>query len=149
MKIFQKNIEVRWSDIDANMHVTHTSYADFATHTRSAWLQSIGYPMQHLMQLDCSAVLLKESTEYYKELFFGESVTVELFFAGSSEDYSRWKFIHHIYKEDKTLSAINIIYGAWISTKLRKITTPPAKLIEIITTLPKTSDFEIILNRKG
>lgn len=144
MVIFQKTLEVRWSDIDAYQHVTHTSYAQFATHTRVEWMRSIGFSMNHLLSLGYAGVLLKEETEYLREMFLGELVTVELIAAGQSLDYSKWKFLHNIYTSKNKLAAKNIVYGAWINTSTRKISPPPQELIDQIKNLPRCDPFEII-----
>lgn len=140
--IFKKIIEVRWSDIDANGHVTHTSYGAFATHARVAWMASVDCNMTKLLELGFAAVLLKEQTEYFREIFLGEEVTIELYFAGSTKNNSRWKFVHKIYSANKKLSAINTVYGAWIDTSIRKIAPPPKYLLDRLKDLPRTNDFE-------
>lgn len=142
--IYKKTIEVRWSDIDANMHVTHTSYATFATHTRVEWMKSIGCSMSDLLDLGYSAVLLKEQTEYFREVLLSELVTVELFFAGESEDHSRWKFMHNLYNAKGKLSARHTVYGAWINSHTRKISPPPQILFDNIRTLERVDDFEVL-----
>ena len=35
MSRYHKQVEVRWSDIDANQHMRHSAYADLCTHTRT------------------------------------------------------------------------------------------------------------------
>lgn len=140
--IFKKVIEVRWSDIDANHHVTHTAYATFATHTRVEWMASMDCGMQKLLEMGFGAVLLKEQTEYYREILLGEQVTVELYFAGESEDYSLWKFVHKLYNSKGKLSALHTVYGAWIDSNLRKISPPPAYLLDRLQGLEKSDNFE-------
>ncbi len=142
--IFKKTIEVRWSDIDANGHVTHTAYGTFATHTRVAWMASVDCNMTKLLELGFAAVLLKEQTEYFREIFLGEEVSIELYFAGSTKDNSRWKFVHKIYSANGKLSAINTVYGAWIDTSIRRIAPPPQYLLDRIQDLAMTDDFEHI-----
>lgn len=142
--IFSKKVEVRWSDIDANQHVTHTAYATFATHTRVEWMKSIGCSMSYLFDLGFTGVLLKEQTEYFREIFLGEQVTVEVFFAGESLDHSRWKFTHFIYNEKYKLSAKHTVYGVWIDSKTRKIILPPQKLLDYMVNVVKSDDFEIL-----
>ena len=142
--IFKKTIEVRWSDIDANSHVTHTSYATFATHTRVEWMKSLGCSMSDLFRLGFSGVLLKEETEYFREIFLSEQVTVELFFAGESTDHSRWKFIHYIYNSNHKLSAKHTVYGVWIDSGTRKIAPPPRELLDCLVDLKKSDDFEVL-----
>lgn len=147
--IFKKTIEVRWSDIDANQHVTHTAYATFATHTRVEWMASIGCTISELLDLKFGAVLLKEQTEYYREIFLGEPVTVELYFAGGSEDHSQWKFVHKLYNSKGKLSALHTVYGVWIDSTTRKISPPPKYLLDRLIGLEKSEDFEIIEPRKS
>ena len=142
--IFKKTIEVRWSDIDANGHVNHTAYGTFATHTRVAWMNSVDCNMTKLLEFGFAAVLLKEQTEYFREIFLGEEATIELFFAGNSSDNSRWKFVHKIYSAKNKLSAINTVYGAWIDTSIRRIAPPPQYIINLVQNLAKTDDFEHI-----
>lgn len=144
MHIFRKQLEVRWSDIDANSHVTHTSYAQFATHTRVEWMRSIGYTMNDLITQGFTGVLLKEETEYYKEVFLGENVSIELILLGESPDHSRWKFLHNIYNSANKLAAKHIVHGAWISTMTRKISSPPPQFIELVKDLPKSPDFVVL-----
>ena len=144
MHIFRKELEVRWSDIDANSHVTHTSYAMFATHTRVEWMRSIGYSMSDLIAKGFTGVLLKEETEYYREIFLGEYVTVELIMLGESEDHSKWKFLHNIYNAKHKLAAKHTVYGAWISMENRKISPPPKEFIQLMENLPKSEDFSIL-----
>lgn len=141
---FKKNIEVRWSDIDANQHVTHTAYASFATHTRIEWMSTNGCSMRELLLLGFSAVLMKEQTEYFKEIFLGELVTVELYFAGESEDHTRWKFIHKLFNSKGQLAALYTVYGAWLDTKTRKITPPPEVMLKIILGLARNDEFEVL-----
>ncbi|MCC2626124.1 MAG: acyl-CoA thioesterase [Burkholderiales bacterium] len=144
MYIFRKELEVRWSDIDANSHVTHTSYAEFATHTRVEWMRSKGYTMSDLIAKGFTAVLLKEETEYYREVFLGEQVTVELIILGESPDHAKWKFLHNIYNSNYKLAAKHIVYGAWISLANRKICPPPEDFIQLIKDLPKGDDFIVL-----
>lgn len=146
MVIFKKVIEVRWSDIDANQHVTHTAYATFATHTRMEWMNSVGCSMTKLIDLGFSGVLLKDQTEYIREVFLSEKVSVELFLVGESADRSKWKFLHKIYKENQKLAAIYTAYGAWINISTRKIATPPNELLNVLVgNVTRSDDLEILL----
>lgn len=142
--IFKQEIEVRWSDIDANHHVTHTAYATFATHARIEWMASIGYSMGRCLEAGFGAIVLKEETEYFREIFLGERVGVELFYSGSSVDYAFWKFTHKICKMNNKLSARHIVYGAWINSVTRKIAPPPQDVVNILSKLPHGDNFEII-----
>lgn len=144
MGIFKQNIEVRWSDIDANQHVTHTAYATFATHARIEWMNSVGCSMSRMFELNFGAVILKEETEYFREVLLGERVTVDLIFAGASADYAYWKFTHKIHKANNKLAAKHTVFGVWINNTTRKITVPPQEVLGILVKLLRESDFEVI-----
>lgn len=144
---YSKEIEVRWSDLDANGHVTHTAYANFATHTRVAWLSEIGFPVERILSFGIQGVLLKESLEYYREVFLNEKVTVKVHYAGAALDGARWKFRQEIYKANGKLAVVDTVLGAWISQETRRMTPPPAEFLTALDNIPKTADFEIIGKR--
>ena len=141
---FKKMIEVRWSDIDAYQHVTHTAYASFATHTRVEWLVSVGCPISELINLNFAGVLVKEQTEFLREVFLGELVTVELYFAGSSENYAKWKFVSKIFNSKEKVAALHSVYGVWLDTTTRRVAPPPGILLEKLKGLTRSEDFEIL-----
>jgi acyl-CoA thioester hydrolase len=144
MGIFKQIIEVRWSDIDANHHVTHTAYATFATHARVEWMTSVGCSMARMFELNFGAFILKEETEYFREILLGEKVVVDIAYTGVSNDYAFWKFTHKIYKSNNKLAAKHTVYGAWINNKTRKITPPPKEILDMFVLLQRDADFEII-----
>ena len=146
MKIFKKDFEIHFSDIDTYHHVTHTAYATFGTNTRVAWMNSIGIPLMGLLNNGYAGVLVKEQTEFFREILMGEHIHVELKLAGASRDYSAWKFIHNIYKENGKLSAIYTVQGVWIDSTSRKITTPPQNLIDKLKDIASDDNFEELAN---
>lgn len=141
---FSKEIEVRWSDLDANGHVTHTAYASFATHTRTSWMNDIGFPIPKLIEAGVIAVLTKEVIEYHREVFLNEKIKVVVYYAGASVDNSRWKFRQEIYKENGKLAAVDTVYGAWISTTTRRVVIPPQDFLAALNQVEKTESFETI-----
>lgn len=40
--LYEKTIEVRWADCDANRHMRHSAYSDLCGHTRVGFMDSIG-----------------------------------------------------------------------------------------------------------
>jgi acyl-CoA thioester hydrolase len=107
-------------------------------------MRTLGYSMADIAASGVGAVLLKEETEYYREIFLSEKVSVEIAILGESLDHSKWKFLHNIYNSKNQLSAKHIVYGAWINTKTRKICPPPADFIQLIENLPKCENFTVI-----
>lgn len=45
---FEKEIEVRWADVDQNRHVRHSAYYDYGAHVRVACLTAAGYDADRL-----------------------------------------------------------------------------------------------------
>lgn len=141
---YTKEIEVRWSDLDANGHVTHTAYASFATHTRTSWMNEIGFPIPKLIELGLLAVLTKEVIDYHREVFLNEKIKVVVYYAGASSDSTRWKFRQEIYKENGKLAAVDTVYGAWINTGTRRIVVPPQDFLTALNQVEKAKEFETI-----
>lgn len=40
-EVFEQEYHVRWSDLDPNMHMRHTAYADLCATTRFSYLESL------------------------------------------------------------------------------------------------------------
>ena len=59
MKTFEKQIEIRWSDVDQNRHVRHSAYYDFGTHLRGRYLAEHGYDAESMNEMKLGPVLFK------------------------------------------------------------------------------------------
>jgi len=145
MIAFKKVIEIRWLDIDVQQHVTRTAYINFSAETWLNWMRSIGYPVNKLADIGLNAVVIKDEIEYHREILSTEEqVIVELMFAGANKDYSRWKFISHLYKADNKLAAKHTTYGAWIDANTRKVVPAPTDFLKCLVAAPKMYEFEIL-----
>lgn len=144
METFRHTVEVRWADCDANQHVRHSAYADFCTHARIEWLRAHGFGFEQFQQQAFGPVIFKESTEYFKELKMSERLDVVVSIAGMSEDGSRFRIRHDMYKEDGRQAARHEVFGAWFDLRSRKLMAPPTALAEIFAKLGRTDDFEAI-----
>jgi acyl-CoA thioester hydrolase len=144
MEMFRLTVDVRWADCDANQHVRHSAYADFCTHARISWLKAHGFSFEQFQQHAFGPVIFKEWTEYLKEVKMSEQLTIAVFIAGLSDDGSRFRILHEIYKEDGRLAARHEVSGAWFDLRSRKLIAPPAALADIFAQLARTADFEQI-----
>ncbi|NMM49862.1 acyl-CoA thioesterase [Marinigracilibium pacificum] len=139
-----KNVfEVRWSDIDANIHLRHSAYADFCAQARLRYLSEAGLTFDLFKKLHIGPVLFREELKYLREVPFGEHITVETNLLKIREDASRWTIKHVVYREDGVKAAEVIVEGAWIDILKRKLTTLPEEMTERFKSLPKSEDFEI------
>ncbi|WP_174873131.1 acyl-CoA thioesterase [Vogesella oryzae] len=141
MTVFDKEVEIRWADIDANQHLRHSAYADLCAHSRIEWLQAAGFGPQQFKALAFGPVLFRESTEYRREIHLGERITIRLSLAAASPDNGRWTFRHELYKPDGQLAAIHEVTGAWMDLAARKLIPPPAALQSLLAELAHSADF--------
>jgi acyl-CoA thioester hydrolase len=142
MESFSRDIQVRWSDLDPNGHLRHSVYYDWAALCRIEFLVSRGLDIDQMHQLKFGPILFREECVFRREILLGDRVMIDLKLARSKRDISRWTIRHQVMKNEDTLSAIVTVDGAWLNTDLRKLTTPPAKVIEVFTDMPLTDDFQ-------
>ena len=141
---FEEQFAVRWSDVDANRHVRNTIFSEFATHTRFRLLEAYGFPQAQFESLRFGPVMYREEIRYRRELVFGETVRVNVLFAGLAEDGSQWRVHQEVTRADGKQAALLTIDGAWIHLDSRKLIAPPPKLIDLLHALPRTDGFEVL-----
>ncbi len=139
---FEQRFEVRWSDLDANRHLRNTIYSEFATHTRFTMLESHGFPQPRFEALRFGPVMFREEIRYRREVRFGDTVAVDVRFAGLSEDGSHWKVHQEVRRPDGKQAAALVIEGAWIHLDTRRLVAAPAELLALLRELPRSSVFE-------
>ena len=146
---FEVTFPTIWANFDANAHMRHTAYNDYAAEIRSRFFTEQGFSLTEFAKHNIGPILFSENTNFYREIKLGENITANLIFIGASEKYERFKFKHQIIKENGVISAEISIYGAWMDLTKRKLTTPPQNMIDIFNKLDKATDFEnIILKSK-
>jgi acyl-CoA thioester hydrolase len=140
---YSKEIEVIWADMDPNQHMRHTSYSQYAAHTRISFFNDMGFSLTKLAEMGLAAVLLREQTTYIREVQMHEKISINVELLKSTEDYSKYTIVQNICKENKKLAAKVIIDGTWIDMKKRNVVSPFPEIIEaVIKKLPMHPDFE-------
>lgn len=139
---FIKSFEVRWSDIDANMHLIHTAYSGYMAHTRMCYLADHGIDMTALNDAGLGPVLLNEHIHFIKEVRPHESVYVDISLSGMDKQYRIFQFDQGLYKSDGRIAAFSRLMIGFISMQERKLAAIPPKWIDPIEQLPKTHDFK-------
>jgi len=142
MKNFFLTAKVLWSQIDANMHLRHSAYADFAAQARVEMLEELGMTGSVMQQAGIGPVLFREETIYLKEIRPGDTVMVNCLLKKCRIDGSRWSFMQELFRGDHILAARIFTDGAWIDMHSRKLTSPPDSFTErFLSELPRTEDF--------
>lgn len=139
-----KSFQVIWANIDANRHLRHTAYNDYAAQVRVNFFTDNGFSVETLVKTEIGPILFREETKFLKEVGINESIKVNIQLAAMRKDGSRWKIIHRIYKEDGIPSAIVTVEGAWMDLVARKLVVPPKGLLSIFESMPKSEDFQYI-----
>lgn len=147
MAVFKKEYEIKWSDIDPNKHVRHSVYGDYATDVRMSFFAQHGYTFQEFEKLGFGPILLSEETEYYREVHLGDSLIIDFYLSGLSEDETRFRITHHVYKkgDEKPCTKITL-QGGWLNLKQRKLTRPPEELMTIVKSVERI-DYQVLLSR--
>jgi len=132
---------VMWSQIDANHHMRHSAYADFAAQARMALLDKIGLDPQIFLKHNRGAVLFKEELTYLKEINMNEHISISCELLKCKTDGSKWSIKHQIFNSKQQLSAIVIVDGAWIDLKKRKVAALPEDILPLFLDIPRSDSF--------
>lgn len=139
---YSKTFHVRWADLDANGHMRHSAYNDYAAHMRVCMFDEYGYPMDKLIKLGIGPVLFREETKFLKELRMNEKFTIDCSILAMRRNGKIWSIQHAGYNENGDKACIITVDGAWLDLKARKIVPPPEDLHTVIDTLPRADKFE-------
>ena len=142
MDVFRRKVEVRWSDLDPNYHLRHSVYYDWGAYLRLTFLNEHGLTPSVMNQYHFGPILFREECVFKREVLFGDIIEIDMQLVKSRKDKSRWSMIHHVWKNNNTLSAIINIDGAWIDTKLRKLAIPPSHIQKVFEAIPRAENFE-------
>ena len=84
--VFDKTVEVRWSDCDANGHMRHSAYLDIATHVRFAYLAERGYSADRFAAQGIVPAIMCEQLRYLREVRHPETIRVDINLEAFSDD---------------------------------------------------------------
>jgi acyl-CoA thioester hydrolase len=134
--------EIRWADLDPNFHLRHSVYYDLGAYCRISYLQEHGLTPVLMQELHFGPVIFREEAVFRKELRMGDRVSIDLQVTRSKNDFSRWSIRHQLFKDGLALAATISIDGAWMNTQERKLASPPAQIIAVFETMPRSEGFE-------
>lgn len=142
--MFTKQFEIRWNDLDANMHLANSSYVNFMSHTRMAFFEEFGFSLNEISEHLLAPIVFYEHIYYFKEAHIGDPITVGLEVAGLSEDGMFFSFDHNFYNNEGKNIALCEMLGAWMNFKTRKLTQLKEELLKRAEDFPKSKDFKIL-----
>ncbi|WP_313259962.1 acyl-CoA thioesterase [Sphingobacterium sp.] len=133
--------QVLWSQIDANVHLRHSAYADFCAQARSNMLNKMGLSLEEFNKRKIGPILFREELNYLREIGLDEQVKVSVVITKFNKLNSRFSFRHEIFKENGVKAAVVLVDGAWMNIRERKLTNIPEEWMEIISKIPKSEDY--------
>jgi len=142
--VYKKEFELRWSDIDSNLHLRNSAYIDYMSHTRMSYFSEHGFNQKKLHDLNLGPVALYEHMFYFREVMPGSIVSVKLELSGISKEATFFAFRHDFYDQNgKNLARCEML-GAFIDLGSRKLTVPPKEVLDFLDDCPKSLDFREI-----
>jgi len=142
MENFIKEVQVRWSDLDPNVHLRHSVYYDWGAFCRIAFLNEHQLTTELMQRLQIGPILFREECIFKKEIRLGDKVTISLQVLKAKKDFSRWTIQHTVVKNDDTVAAIITVDGAWLDTGKRKLAAPPAEVFAVFSQMPLDTNFQ-------
>lgn len=138
---FMQEVQIRWSDMDANGHLRHSVYYDYGAMARIDILRSQGIGMEFMSKHKIGPILFREECTFRKEIKAGDVIYIHSQLSALRKDGSRFSIRHDLKKADILCSTIQID-GAWLDTEKRKLTVPPKEIRAAFSQWPQTDDFE-------
>ena len=149
MESYVIDIQVRWSDLDPNIHLRHSVYYDWGAISRIEFLNNHGLSTDRMKELQIGPILFREECIFKREIKLGDKVTINLELVSAKKDYSRWTIRHTIIKNNDTVAAILNMDGAWLDITKRKLAVPPPEVAAAFSEMPVAKDFQWSLKRES
>ena len=130
--------------MDANRHLRHSAYYDYAAAMRIMVLSEKGLTLKKLEEFEIGPILFREEAIFKREIRLDDQITVNVVLLKSTADFSRWSLRHHFVKSDGSLAAIINIDGAWLDLIKRKLVVPGEMVRQIFGDFPKSEDYSLI-----
>ena len=142
MEEYIKPIDIRWSDLDPNLHLRHSAYYDFGAYSRISFMEENGLNNALMQELQFGPILFREEAIFRKEIRLGDKVSIHLQLLKARKNFSRWTIRHQLMKNDHVLAATITVEGAWSNLAERKLACPPADVVSVFDQMPRATEFE-------
>jgi acyl-CoA thioester hydrolase len=141
MDRYAKTFTVRWADCDVNGHMRNTAYSEYAIDVRIAYLTEHGFGFDRMVEQGFGPVILREETDYLREVRLGEAVEVDFTVLGLSPDGGRFRFAHDFTKAGGKPSARIVLAGGWLDLHARRLVVPPEPLVALLRATPRAAGY--------
>jgi acyl-CoA thioester hydrolase len=139
---YTKTLSLRWADIDANFHVRHSVYYDFAAQQRIELLSEAGLTLGVMQQEHVGPILFREECVFFREMKLDDTITITARLQKMRPDASRWTIQHEFVNQAAIRCALLTVDGAWMDTAKRKLVNPvPQIIVDVMNSFPKAEGF--------
>ncbi|MBL7710409.1 MAG: thioesterase family protein [Chitinophagaceae bacterium] len=142
MQYFNRDVQVRWADLDPNFHVRHSVYYDWGAFCRIEYLYSVGLTTEVMQKFHIGPILFREECVFRKEIRLEDKVSIDLKLVKAKKDFSRWTIQHEIRKNGDILSAVLTVDIAWLDIVRRKLASLPEEVRVLFGDVPVADDFQ-------
>ncbi len=136
------SVHIRWADLDANRHVRHSAYYDYAAQARIQFMTEAGLDSKKLEELHVGPILFREECVFRRELLLEDTVHITTEMLHARHNFSRWAMQHQFFKNGATLATVLTIEGAWLDLRQRKLATPDAFVQSVFAAFPRAAGFQ-------
>lgn len=144
MKIFKSFVQVRWSDLDANMHLANQSYMSFTSFARMKAMNQMGFDTKHMHHWKRGPVIFEERFNFFREIMPDSTIYIHTKISGISEDLVLFEFEHDLYDELGQHKAKSKIFGCWLDFTTRKMAQNlPDEMFQTLNEF-KTNEVKIL-----
>jgi acyl-CoA thioester hydrolase len=144
MSEYVKPLDIRWADLDPNMHMRHSVYYDYGAFARISFLEEQGLTVSFMAEHFIGPILFREECVFRKEIRLGDKIAIDLQLLKAKADHSRWSIRHRILKDGDTVAAVITVDGAWIDVNRRRLAVPPEKVKYVFDNMPRAEEFSWI-----
>lgn len=132
MSTYFSKFRVQWADIDANRHMGNSAYMQYTAEARMRFMEQHRIGLKELNRWGVGPAILHERFSFFREIHYGQEFFVSVEIGGFSEDGAVYRFFQRFFLPDGTHIATGEATGVWIDLMLRKSTTPPDDILDVM-----------------
>ena len=140
--MFIREYDIRWSEIDANFHLTSAAYINYITDTRLAFFVENSFSFNEMKKYNLGPIVLSEKSFFFKEVFPNDRIKCAICLHGMREDFSIITIEQRIFNASGQNCYLAYTKIAFLDHRTRRITSPNEELLDILNKVPKSKDFK-------
>lgn len=125
-------VHLRWSDLDPNFHLRHSSYYDLASQHRMDMLNSYGLTTTVMQEQYFAPVLLREECIFHREIRADDKIHIRLGLKEVINEGTRWTLVHQFTNFNNKRMAELTVDISWLNLKTRRLARPLPEIVKAL-----------------